>query len=77
MNRADLVYHNAQVRAQNYSQAIKLRIEQARQQRGAVLALGAGNDICGVQNVLQSISCECEVLTFASDNILASFQSRE
>ncbi|KIN04926.1 hypothetical protein OIDMADRAFT_177279 [Oidiodendron maius Zn] len=53
MNRADLDYHNAQVRAQNYSQAIKLRIEQARQQRGAVLALGAGNDLCGVQNVLQ------------------------
>ena len=73
MNGVDLVSQNAQITAQHYSQAIKLRIEYARQQRGASLPHGVDNDLNGIQNVGHNITCECEAPTFAVDDILASF----
>lgn len=54
--------------AQPYSQAIKLRIEQAQQKRDAEFAREASCDLGDSQHSTLIISCECGVST--SDDIL-------
>lgn len=63
LNGADFVPQNSQYHIPHYSQAIKLRIKRAYEQRDGGIARG-GNDGDTIQKSGQNISCECEAPTF-------------
>jgi hypothetical protein len=59
-NGAAFVRHDSPFAVQQYSQAVKLRIAHAQQQREDILARCVDNDIDGSRGAGQDIPCECE-----------------